>query len=252
MRVTDYPRSFMRFTAPGATNIARIEIVSRCTIFGGPGAGDFSLVAPCRSEHMYLESGLFQDPNYDFRGVWSNDEYLILRTHAGSDLTRASEWDAGTNAERFADVTIDLPDIDARPLEDAAAVMRATVDENAPIVARTFFRDRATGNSAMAEYPVRTMNVARDGNGAPRFQVDAGPAIVPAWIGPANVPWRKDRPIERIDMAYLCWNRFGGHTELALREPVEIGRTESGPVRAWHYGRIAAVEARHELFAVTG
>jgi len=57
---------------------------------------------------MYVTAGLFQDPNYDFCGIWSEREYVILRTYPTHEPGRQSEWEAGANALRFTEVKIDV------------------------------------------------------------------------------------------------------------------------------------------------
>jgi len=246
----DFSRSFLTFTVNGRSNTARIQLDAVCSIADGARAPSrFALITPCKAERMYLDRGLFQDPNYDFCGIWSDEEFLILRTFATHDPTRAAEWDVGQIADRFEEVTIDVRLASAaEPLADDEQVVAAML-AGRPIVAETHLRDAATGQTAVIEYPVKTMNVVDARHGGPRrFQVDTGPLLVPAWVGPADVPIRGGRAIEGLDLAFVCYNTLtDGATELVLREPTPSER--AGP-HAWHYARIVSVPARHTLFAV--
>ena len=250
MDICDFSRSYMTFFLP--VNAARIQIVARCLVTDEQtGATEESvLIWPCKSETMYVETGLYQKPNYDFCGIWSRDEFLILRTYSTHDPTRSAEWDAGANADRFDDVRIDIATCsDARLLTTDEEVVRATL-ANYPLVARTHLRAPDQALRVVVEYPITTMNVVgmdADGENAKRFQVDTGPIIVPAWGAAGDVPFRGRRPIEQFDLAFVCYNRLEGHTEFVVREPTPTPAGEA----VWHYSRIVETASRHEIFLCT-
>jgi len=176
--VLNYPRSFVTFftRAHQGGNIARIQIDAVATVEGwgaDGGSETFYLIAPCRSERMYVpDEPLFHMPNYEFCGIFTSDQCSILRTHWTSDR---ESLDVHESTERFDNVNIDLVQLVAERFENDTAIVDATL-ANRPLVARTTLRDEATGTVAHLEYPVKTMNVGRDPD---RFQVDTGPLIVP-------------------------------------------------------------------------
>ncbi len=238
----DFSRSFLTFSVPEGRNTARIQIDSRCGV-SGAGDEEFVLITPCKSEVMYVEAGLFADPNYDFCGVFSRNEYLLLRTWPKHDPANAGEWDAGANADRFADVRIDVTQLDegrTRRLHTSEEVVEATLS-GLPILARTRLRSPAGDLEAVVDYAVKTMNV-RQKTGD--FQVDTGPILVPAWLRDDAPISRGSRKVEGFDMAFACYNTFD-RAEFVVREPAP-----SGSGKVWHYSRIVTSRAEHELFAV--
>jgi len=65
----------------------------------------YYLVAPCRAERMFRSDYLFQMPNYEFCGIYSADECLLLRTHWSSDRDNR---EYARNRERFDDVQLHI------------------------------------------------------------------------------------------------------------------------------------------------
>lgn len=241
MDLCDFARSFMTFTVESRVNIARIQLDARCTLVDQDSGAreDFVLITPCKSEEMYVDEGLFKAPNYDFMGIWSQREFVIIRTHASHDPERTDEWEAGVNAERFAAVKIDYaPVANAVRLETDAEVFRATLD-NQELIARTRLTSPGGDVAAMIDYPIKTMNVRESDQ---RFQVDTGPILVPDWQSGAAAA------AERFRLAFVCYNRFEG-VEFVFRQPTPVG---DGATRAMHYSQIEAAEARHEIYAVNG
>ncbi|HEU5326575.1 MAG TPA: hypothetical protein VFU78_00700 [Thermomicrobiales bacterium] len=241
MDVTDFARSFVTFFGNNQGNIARIQVDAACTITES-GTGEtttYYLIAPCRAERMYLATSLLQLPNYEFCGIFTTTECLIIRTHWRSDRDNR---EYGRNNVRFADVRIDVHTARARELAMAGEVVAATLG-NAPLVARTALESPHGQLSALLEYPVKTMNVLPPET---RFQVDTGPILLPDFASPAT------RPIERFDLAYAVYHEFD-KAEFILRRPVSLagdGDNSAGAVT--DYSVVMEVAARHNLFALLG
>jgi len=249
MGVCDFANSYMTFAVPDRANTARIQLDALCraTDRRTGKTEEYVLITPCKSERMYRERGRFQDPNYDFCGVWSRTEYLIFRTFHVHDPDRAAEWEAGPNLPRFEEVRIDLRTFPtAQALTTDAQVVEATL-RNRHVVARTHVASADGNTSAEIEYPVKTMNVAEPTR---RFQVDTGPVIVPTWV--YGDPPKGERGVEGFSVAFVCYAKLEGHTEFVLREPTPVVVGGSEVARVWHYSRIVETTAKHELFAVCG
>jgi hypothetical protein len=183
---------------------------------------------------MYLERELFQMPNYEFCGIFSAHDCLLIRTHWASERDNR---EYGLNRGRFDDVHLDVRTFASEAtLGDVAAIVAATL-ENRPLVARTELRDPAGGRRALLEYPVKTMNVLRE---PPRFQVDTGPLILPDFGSTA------ERPIERLEMAYVAYNTFG-RAEFIRRAPTGIGAADRPLARTTDYSRVETLAARNEI-----
>ena len=238
MDVIDFARSFMTFFGRDEGNIARILLDAACTV-RDERAGEtrtFYLIAPCRSERMYLDSQLFQEPNYEFCGIFADDECLIVRTHWNSDRDNR---EYGRNTERFARVELDIrTHAEARELTDERQIYDATL-ANRPLVARTELRDEARGLHATLQYPMKTINVLPAG---PRFQVDTGPLLLPDFTSTAA------RAIEQFDLAHVVYHRFD-QAEFVLRRPVAIARDGAG-ARVTDYSVIQTFPARNAILSV--
>jgi hypothetical protein len=206
----DFANSYMTFVVHNGENTARIQLDAACTIVDPAGESEhYYLIAPCRAEPMYRDGDLFQMPNYEFCGIWSRDECLLLRTHWTSER---DDREHGLNRERFADVRLDIRPFPAtRRLADRAQIVEATL-ANRPLIARTELRDEERGRRAVLEYPVKTMNVTRE---PPRFQVDTGPLIVPDLASTA-------RPITTFDLAHVVYCTVD-RAEFVLRRPNPVG-----------------------------
>src|SRR5947208_10580151 len=116
-------------------NIARIVLDAACTMVddGHAASETYYLVAPCRSERMYVDTPLFLMPNYEFAGIWGQDEFVLIRTHWTSARDNREH---GFNRVRWADVHLDVRTLPATRLADTAQIVEATL-ANRPLVART-------------------------------------------------------------------------------------------------------------------
>jgi len=247
MNIRDFSRSFLTFTVPNAVNTARIQIDALCLLTDTRTGKteETVLITPCKSEQMYRDRGLFQDPNYEFCGIWSRSEYVIFRTYPEHNPERVGEWEVGPNSPRFEEVKIDIATFaHVEPLATDRKVVEATL-ANRPVVARTHLACAGRMLSGEIEYPVKTMNCVRYAHGG-RFQVDTGPILVPAQAC-GELPKGGHR-VEDFGIAHVCYNTLNGHTEFVLRTFVPVGYERS--VQVWHYGRIVELTAKHELFAV--
>lgn len=243
LEVLDFSRSFVTFfTTPAqGANIARIQIDATCRVDGwGPdgGVGEFHLIAPCRSEVMYEDDQLFQMPNYEFCGIFANDELVLLRTRWTSEK-EAPEF--ALPHERFERIAIDLTRMRAEALDGDATVVEATL-ANRPLVARTELSDPVAGTRAVIEYPIKTMNVRRE---PANFQVDTGPILVPRWDA-VDLP----APL-RFDVAHVVyWKR--DHAEFVLRRPHEVGSSERGPIEVTDYSELRFETATNRILGERG
>lgn len=236
--VIDFERSFMTFFGRNEGNIARILLDATCTVVDERTgeSQSFYLIAPCRSERMYLDSQLFQEPNYEFCGIFAADECLIIRTHWNS--TRDNR-EYGRNTERFSKVELDIrTHAEARELTDDRQIYDATL-ANLPLVAQTELRDEARGLRATIQYPMKTINVLPAG---PRFQVDTGPLLLPDFASTAA------RAIERFDLAHVVYHRFD-QAEFVLRRPVAVSGEGTGPT-VTDYSVIQSFPARNTILSV--
>ena len=236
MPVIDFANSYMTFFGKDGGNIARIQLDAACTLTDETSCASelFYLIAPCRAERMYLDAQLFQMPNYEFCGIFSQRDCLLIRTHWASERDNR---EYALNRGRFDDVHLDVRTFGSDvPLADTAAIVAATLD-NRPLVARTELRDPGRGLRALLEYPVKTMNVLRE---PPRFQVDTGPLIRPDFTSTA------EHPIERLEMAYVAYNTFD-RAEFIQREPTTIPAVDRPLAQTTDYSLVETLSARNQI-----
>jgi hypothetical protein len=232
---TDFANSYLTFFVHRGENIARIQLDAACTLYddaAGPPV-TYYLIAPCRAERMYRDDALFQTPNYEFCGIFTADECLLLRTHW---VSARDDREYGRNRERFEDARLDVRAFAAaETLADRAAIVAATL-ANRPLVARTELRDAASGRRAVLEYPVKTMNVTRE---PARFQVDTGPLLLPDFASAAA------RPIERLAVAHVVYHTFD-RAEFIVRAPTTAPGAAPATAHT-DYSAVRALPARNEI-----
>lgn len=232
----DFSRSFVTFFGRDDGNIARIQIDAACTLIdertGTRRA--YYLIAPCRAEEVYVDTSLLVMPNYEFAGIFTDDECLLIRTHWRSDRDNR---EYGRTTERFAHVEIAVRmHADAHPLADGPAILAATL-ANTPLVGQTEVWDEQRGMRAVLEYPIKTMNVLR---ATAQFQVDTGPVLLPDFA--ATAP----REIERFDLAYVLYHQRD-RAEFILRKPVGIVPEEPRAV-VTDYSVTRSCQAHNTIF----
>jgi hypothetical protein len=235
----DFANSYMTFFGKQGGNIARIQLDAACTLIDETvGVSEvFYLIAPCRAERMYLESSLFQMPNYEFCGIFSHHDCLLVRTHWASERDNR---EYGLNRGRFDDLHLDVHYFASEVRLDATQAIVAATLENRALVGRTEIDDPERRRRALLEYPIKTMNVLRD---PPRFQVDTGPLILPSAAATA------ERVIEQFDLVYVVYHRFD-RAEFIRRKPVALASDNSPHLTTTDYSQVEIVAARNEIFQV--
>jgi len=198
----------------------------------------FVLIAACRSEWVYAESGLFQLPSREYRNIYSLEEERTM----GSGITHDGERTRGKPVtDTFRSIEIDVARFGtSRVLEDAAAINEAT-ENNVPLVGRTEIRGE--GRAYVLEYPIRTMNFRPENSS---FQVDTGPLLAP------DLESAEAKSIDRLEMAYIAYNRLD-RAELILRRPTPIAN-EAGRelAHALHYSEVREHPAATQLITGEG
>jgi hypothetical protein len=237
----DFANSYMTwFPANDADNIARIQLDAACTMIDDKAGTSeiFYLVAPCRSERMYVETPLFLMPNYEFGGVWGKDDFQIIRTHW---VSARDNREYGQNRVRWADVHLDIRHFaDTRQLANRPQIIEAVL-ANRPLVARTELRNAENGQRAILEYPIKIMNLSKS---PPQFQVDTGPLILPDFASTAA------RPVERFDVAHVVYNGFT-KAEFMLRRPTPVISDGDMQISTTDFSTPLILEAQNGIFCGT-
>ena len=247
MTAIDFANSYMTWFGPG--NHARIQLDAACTIVDEQAGTEeaYYLIAPCRSERCYMADPLFTMPNYEFFGIWSREEFLLIRTHWVSARDNRTY---GVIREHWDDVHLDIRRFpQAEQLPDRGSIVTATL-ANRPLIARTELRDESGGQRAVLEYPVRTMNVLpvkapgipRD---PPQFQVDTGPIIFPDFTKDT------DKAIELFEVAYVVYNLFD-EAYFTLRKPLAAREGDDPAHHVTDYSEIRVLPVQNQVLLAVG
>lgn len=249
-RVTDFYRSYMCWGTqpdpndnrkPGHVKIrndVRILIDARCTITTDATgeSEEFYLIAPCRSEWMYRETELIQNPSSEYRVIFSNDRQLSVgrRMHESEPRSGLSSPTA-----RFDYVTFKISENGAELLADEAAVVEESQNGIRPIIAKTEIVNTERGLRALLEYPVRTMNYNTDHT---RFQVDTGPLIFP------DFNLHTEHMIESLKLAHAVYNKCD-YVEFVCKQPTPLEVDGQVVATAFHYSDFHDLNATTTFYA---
>ncbi len=238
MQITDYARSFVTFVTPGRGNNARLQVESVCTLADESSglSREYFFFASCKSERTFAERNLFQEDNYDFCGIFSEEEYAIFRNRAThSDAFR----EQGLWRERFEDLQWHIVRGEGVELGGRAEIVQASLD-NTPLVGRVEIAGGRPELRATLEFPIKTMN-ANDIRNV--YQVDTGPVAFPDFE--ADV----ERHIERLSPAYVAYNA-PGFADFVVQQELPVVAQGQEVTRVTHYSRPVSLAAETRVIAV--
>jgi len=234
MDILDYGRSYICYPGPG--NAARFVVESRTRVVDAiaGAAEDYYQCASCKSENTFGEKDLFPADNYDFLPIIGPRSVLIFRRKASLTATYRSTY---ARIDGWGDPILRLVRAkNTRALSTFEQVRDATRDA-VPLVARTEIADTRTGLKAVAEYPVKTMNISLERR---KYQVDTGPIAFPDF---------GLHPGEWGFTDYLCLAFVAFNTPAFADFVIEAPATLAGGSVVHHYSRIVSLAAVNTLYA---
>lgn len=233
-----FPASYLRYTTKLASTV-RIQIDALCKV-ESPGSGgradSFYLITPCRAELMYLKDQIFHHPNYEFGGIWTQDEHLILRKYW---VTLRQNRQFGRNPELFESTELRISTYaESRKLTTTEEVVAAMRTDD-PLVARTEFEEPSAGARITLEYPIKTINATKGGD---CFQVDTGPLPVP------DFGMNEKTTLQSMQLAYIGYNSFN-RAELILRSTFPTTDAAGQEChRTTDYREVRRLDVRNSLY----
>lgn len=232
MQTLDYGRSFVTFTTPGRGNNARLQIESVTTLADANTgkSQDYYFYASCKSEDTFAKEDLFYADNYDFCGIFSHDQYAIFRTQAQHHDGFREE---GLWRDRFEEVRWHLRHAEARNLETADEIVRATLAGQL-LVGRVEWSEGPL--SVRIEFPIKTMNVNDE---QMLWQVDTGP------VAYADCSRAAALDIERLSPAYIAYNA-PDFADFIVQTPLDLGA-----VHVTHYNQRVSIKAVAQVLSYT-
>jgi hypothetical protein len=248
--VTDFYRSYMCWgiepnledtRLPGHMkwrNEVRIRIDARCTITNDATgtSEEFYLVAPCRTEWMYRDTGVIQNPSGEYRVIFSDDRQLYVGKSIHESVLRhgPSSPTSGFNYVKFK-----ITENDAELLADEAAIVAESRDGIRPIIAKTEIINADRGLRATLEYPVHTMNYNDERT---RFQVDTGPLIFP------DLDVEAEHLIDTLSLAHAVYNKLD-YVEFVLKRPTPVEIDGQTVTTIYHYSDFRNLNANTTFYA---
>lgn len=236
MRILDFNKSFIYSQSPGPNRV-RFWVESWTQIIEQASGRSIDLYqcGSCKSEVMWLKTGLFQDDNYDFLPIFGPNGSTVFRRRAwlNPNYRTFTPYAAGTS---WAKPIYGLHDAPAfEELSDEATIRSAT-ERGLPLIAQTQIQDAKRGLLVRVQYPVKTMNIEVDRS---CYQIDTGPV---ALLAPAG---EQADPEQDICLAFVAFNR-ADHAEFVIETPTALQNGES----VHHYSQLIASPATNRLFAI--
>jgi hypothetical protein len=232
--VTDFYRSYMCWAVepnlndtrkPGHMpwrNAVRILIDARCTIHDERNgtSEEVYLIAPCRTEWMYRETEVIQNPSGEYRVIFTQDRQLSV----GKQIDEPAERGGAVPTSGFTSLEFKITEVPARHLADDAAVIEASQGLK-PIIAKTEISNAERGLRAVLEYPIRTMNFNLDHT---RIQVDTGPLVFP------DFNLETEHLIDMCKLAHTVYNTLD-YAEFVCKQPTPLIKNGEEVARVFHY-----------------
>ena len=245
MKVLEFARSSMFFRIdldtivprtlshepPYRMNNARIQIdgICRVTERATGRVRNFTLGSDCKTERVGADVDLFLEPNADFIPIFSDDEFMHIKTFARAG-TVAQAYPPGSGEQRdrlttqiadtFDRVHLELVERDAELLPGAREIVDAVLANETLVGIHRLSTDRYT---AEIEYPITTINAnERD----MVYQTDTGPILIPDLdVEPGDL-------LTGLELAFTAsnapdWAQFVVRTRTPIADGVEV----------YHYSR---------------
>lgn len=245
--VTDFYRSYMRWAVepnpndtrkPGHMpwrNAVRILVDARCTIHNEQNGTteEVYLIAPCRTEWMYRDTEVIQNPSGEYRVIFTQDRQIPV----GKQIEEAGERSGSVPTSGFTSLAFEITEVPATPLADDAAIIAASKGIK-PIIAKTEIKSEERGMRAVLEYPIRTMNFNEDHT---RFQVDTGPLVFP------DFTLKTEHLIDSCKLAHAVYNRFD-YAEFVCKQPTPLLKDGQEVARVFHYSDYHQLPATTTFF----
>lgn len=239
-KVLDFARSTMTFRIdvdkvpprtlshrpPYPMNNARVVLDCRCRITEVVTGRTHTIVlgASCKTEQVGAEADLWLVPNGDFIPIFSDDEFMHIKTFARAGMVaRIEPPGSGEQPDRlrvpidgtFERVHLDLVEREGERLDGAAAIVDAVLANDRLVGIHRFASDRYR---VEIEYPVKTIN-ANEREWV--YQTDTGPILFP------DLDCEPDELLSRVELAFTAanspdWADFIVRTQTTIADDVAV------------------------------
>lgn len=258
-RFTDFERSYVRFRIdttkkppktvsqklPMTLNNVRMSLDARAVITHKPSGKttEFVLSSSCKSEQVWVDRGVWHQPNADMCMLAGRDEFLVFKrwdkTDKGVMLFPASlgvqpERQVGNPDDTFDRFSVNLATRKGKLLEGIDAIVE-TLFANTPVISQTEYEQG--DYRVLLEYPIKVVNFSERER---YYQVDTGPILLPDLEEPPS------SLIESCRLAYVAHN-VPEWAEFIVCVPTPLNDT----IKVHHYSQSIRIEGtRNRLIAM--
>ncbi len=224
--IDKFPPRTLSHRPPYAMNNARVVLDCRCRIteLATGRTHTIALGASCKTERVGADADLWLVPNGDFIPIFSDDEFMHIKTFARAGMGSQLESPGGGEqpdrlrvpiAGTFERVHLDLVEREGERLADAAAIVEAVLANDRLVGIHRLESDRYR---AEIEYPVKTINAnERDWV----YQTDTGPILFP------DLQCEPHDLLPRLELAFTAandptWAEFIVRARTPIADNVEV------------------------------
>jgi hypothetical protein len=220
------PARTLSHRPPFAMNNARVQLECRCRItdLGTGRTRTFVLGATCKTERVGAETDLWLDPNGDFIPIFSDDEFMHIKSFAQAGMiAQLHPPGSGAQPDRlrvpiegtFDRVQLDLVAREGEKLDGAAAIVDAVLGNDLLVGIHRFATNRYR---VEIEYPVKTIN-ANEREWV--YQTDTGPILFP------DLDCEPDELLSRLELAFTAcnapsWAEFIVRVRTPIADDIEV------------------------------
>ena len=224
--IDKFPPRTLSHRPPYPMNNARVGLDCRCRITELASGRTHTIVAgaSCKTERVGADSDLWLVPNGDFIPIFSDDEFMHIKTFARAGMVAKVEPPgAREQPDRlrvpitgtFERVHLDLVEYEGEQLEGATAIVEAVLANDRLV---GFHRLESDRYRVEIEYPVKTINAnERDWV----YQTDTGPILFP------DLDCEPEELLSRLELAFTAandptWAEFIVRVRTPVVDDVEV------------------------------
>lgn len=254
--VCDFTRSFIRWrldttrrklltvSRPPPTTLNNVRIPLEClaVVSQAGRKEEFALGASCKTEQVFVKSGVWMQPNADMCAVSGAGQFLIIKRWDKADkgvmlyppsLGMQPERQCVDPVAAFETQTLAIRRRAAHRLDSIENIIEV-LGSDSEVVARTTFP--IEGGEVTVDYPVKTVNYSERHR---YYQVDTGPVLFFGEPTGGNL-------IEHFHLAFVA-HLGDDWAEFLVSRPTAL---DDLPVAVHHYSEARRVSAQNSLWVV--
>jgi hypothetical protein len=192
-KVTDLNQTFVTWQTK-ENLYGRFSVESACHIYDTDknNTASYYLTSGVMACKVFEDENMISNPPYLFQGIFSKDEYYILRSSQGKANVKDTY---GINNLGFLSLTIDAPLVSYQEIDYEQ--INSVLADNCYVQASQLLSDATTSQTYLLEFPVKHININNSSN---QYQIETGPVII---------PFPSHHGISSMQTAYIAANQMG-------------------------------------------